>query len=320
MKVALTRPPSTHRSSFPSKNAMSYLAPRRQLGRLAIVTAALGATALAGTPSAQSSVSVIEVTLDAAQEVPPGPSPGTATATVTVDTNTGLVSVNGSYSGLIGNATVTHLHGPAAVGSNGPVMVNLQVTGGTSGTIGGSGIFSPSMIQTVLSGLSYINVHTTAIAAGEVRGQVVAVPAASAYGSGVNPAKSLVVLSGSPKINSTFTVGVDNPLGTQSAGATCFLFIALDPDPLFVAIGSGIPLPGLGMAGPVGELLISIAPPNPVFNTVGSPWAGPGSPFPFPLPLPNNVNLAGKTIYLQGMMFDGATLGLTEGMSAYLGI
>ena len=48
--------------------------------------------------------------------------------TVTLNRATGAVTVTGTFSGLSSTATVAHIHGPAAVGVNGPVLVPLTVT------------------------------------------------------------------------------------------------------------------------------------------------------------------------------------------------
>ena len=46
------------------------------------------------------------------------------------------------------------------------------------------------------------------------------------YGCGVNPPGSLTTLSGKPQIGTTWTLGIDNPLGTQPSGLA-FLRISL---------------------------------------------------------------------------------------------
>ena len=45
-------------------------------------------------------------------------SAGTANVTVILNRNNGAVTVTGSFIGLTSNATVAHIHGPAAVGVN----------------------------------------------------------------------------------------------------------------------------------------------------------------------------------------------------------
>lgn len=145
------------------------------------------------------------------------------------------------------------------------------------------------------------------------------------YGCGVNPHTSLRVLAGRPGLGELLTVGVDNPLGTQTPGASiAALMIALAPDPNFPC---GTPVPGFGMSGTgsLGELLISLAPPNPLDPIVVGPvWNGVGLPAPIDLPIPDDCALAGFSIYTQGFLFDSSPgaqvqLGFTEGVRLRLG-
>lgn len=119
-------------------------------------------------------------TLSSAQEVPPNGSTGSGACTITLDDVTGSVTVTGNYTGLSGNATAAHIHGPAAVGVNAGIIVGLTPTGGTTGTLSGGGVLSPANVTNMLNGLTYVNVHSTVFPGGEVRGQIVAsVPALS---------------------------------------------------------------------------------------------------------------------------------------------
>lgn len=123
-----------------------------------------------------SDISVFQVSLDAMQEVPT-PSVGGATptgsATVVVDSSTGDVEISGSYSGLTGAISGSHLHGLAGPGATAGVLFGLSNSGGTSGTFSGAGILSSSDLSGLLAGNSYINIHTGNNAPGEIRGQVV---------------------------------------------------------------------------------------------------------------------------------------------------
>lgn len=81
------------------------------------------------------------------------------------------------YSGLSGAATAAHIHGPADTESAAGVLINLAPFNGgafgTAGTFSGSIILTPAQKAAVLSGKTYVNVHTAANAAGEIRGQIV---------------------------------------------------------------------------------------------------------------------------------------------------
>jgi len=136
---------------------------------------------------------------------------------------------------------------------------------------------------------------------------------AVAYGCGVNPANSLVIVSGEPRLGTTLTFGVDNPLGTQGAGSIPVLAISALPWPTFPC---GIPIPGTGMGGGAGELLVRTGPfllrPTPI----GTPWSGPGNPAPVDFNIPFVPSILGYSLYVQGVLVDlGATTGPTLGLA-----
>lgn len=126
---------------------------------------------------ASATVHTLTCQLNGTEEVPANASAGLGTAVIQVDdvANT-LVIVSGSYSGLGSNATLCHVHGPAAPGTPAGIMVNLIVSGGTSGTISTGGALSPANVAAVLAGNSYLNIHTASIPAGEIRGQILLEP------------------------------------------------------------------------------------------------------------------------------------------------
>lgn len=124
---------------------------------------------LAGSASAD--VHVLNASMDGAQEVPPAPTTATGSAVITVDDVSGYVQVSGSYTGLNAAAAAAHLHGPAAPGSNAGILLALTATGGTSGTFSGAGLLTSTQVSAILSGMSYVNVHTGSFPGGEIRGQ-----------------------------------------------------------------------------------------------------------------------------------------------------
>jgi hypothetical protein len=275
------------------------------------------ALGLAGAVSAQT----FTFGLDPLQEVPPVPSFGSGTCTVTLDATTGAVSVSGTYTGLTGTATMAHIHGPSPIGVSAGIVLGLGVTGGTSGTVFGGGTLTAPQVTDMLNGLHYVNVHSSTFGGGEIRGQVVQAAIVLAYGG--NPAGSLVVSGGVPKVGAAMTFGVDNPTGSQPVGSLPFVGISNAADALFVATGTGVPIPGWGMAGPTGELLIAVGGPNPLLSLAGAAWAGPGSPAPVPLSIPPLVALIGFDVFAQGVMVNaigaGPTFGLTNGLQLTIG-
>lgn len=157
--------------------------------RAVMMVAAVGAvSALCGVASGD--IFTWTFGLDGSQEVPPVNTPGTGTATVTLDSDTGLVTVEGTYMDLLANANAAHIHGLADFGENADVIVPLIVSGGTTGTVTGSGTLSPDLVAGMIDGLTYVNVHTDMFPGGEIRGQIVPAPAGLAlFGIGVLAAR-----------------------------------------------------------------------------------------------------------------------------------
>ena len=66
-----------------------------------------------------------DVTLTGMEIVPANSSTGSAAVTLTLNKTTGDITVTGVFGGLSANATEAHIHGPAAVGATGPVLLPL---------------------------------------------------------------------------------------------------------------------------------------------------------------------------------------------------
>ncbi len=141
-------------------------------------------------------------------------------------------------------------------------------------------------------------------------------------GCGLNPAGSLQVLSGAPRLGTTLVLGLDNPLGTQSPGSIPYVLASRSADALFPC---GTPRAGFGMGGlgASGELLLD--PRAPLFRkTMGAPWQGPGQPAAVTFRIPRSVSLLGTSLYLQGRLLDATPgalvpVGLTDGVKLTLG-
>ena len=112
------------------------------------------------------------VILNGAMEGPDAGTTATGAATVTLNTATGAVTVDGTFTGLTGNATAAHIHGLATPPATAPVIVPLTATMATSGTLTGSGTLTSAQITGMIAGMTYLNIHTALHPGGEIRGNI----------------------------------------------------------------------------------------------------------------------------------------------------
>jgi hypothetical protein len=91
-------------------------------------------------------------------------------AAVTYDTTSRQATWRISYSGLSGPPTAAHFHGPAQPGANAGVAVPIPNV--ATSPVQGSATLTDAQAEDLLAGRYYINIHTAANPAGEVRGQV----------------------------------------------------------------------------------------------------------------------------------------------------
>lgn len=144
-----------------------------------------GPTGTAGNPG----VEVFRATLTGTAEVPPVTTTGTGSAVLTYIGGQLLYRVDVAN---ITNVTLSHIHGPALVGANAGVRLNLYVppAGTTPLTFGANSatlvqgvaptptapVTMDSLLVLLRNGNAYVNVHTSANGGGEIRGQVTRVP------------------------------------------------------------------------------------------------------------------------------------------------
>lgn len=130
------------------------------------------------------------------------------------------------------------------------------------------------------------------------------------FGSGINPAGSLTV-EGEPQLGNELTITLDDPTANTPVGTPTIL-VASPVAP--TNFPSGRVLPGFGLGGGPGELL------------VGAPFAriaGPdylGVPVEHQYVLPTDPGLVGSHLYLQGVFLRPGAIGLTEALEVRLGV
>ena len=140
------------------------------VGALAAAVAAalaVGASAAPAGPNAKSTKLKAFLTVNQSIPTPKGArGSGTFTATVTGRTITWRVA----FKGLTGAATAAHIHAALAGKANPAPAVALcgPCRNGQTGTA----TASAAVLKKILGGATYVNVHTTKNAGGEIRGQI----------------------------------------------------------------------------------------------------------------------------------------------------
>jgi hypothetical protein len=143
--------------------------------RILVLSAVLVALA---TAPAGATIFTIPVSLDGAQAGVV--SPGTGSATLTLDDVALTLNVVMTYSGLLSPTNNAHIHCCSPPGVSSGVIIPFLpagfVTGATSGSFSSLFTLTPTLLTQVESGGAYINIHTDLFPAGEIRGQIAAVP------------------------------------------------------------------------------------------------------------------------------------------------
>jgi hypothetical protein len=163
----------------------------------------LSSLALAGS-IAQASLFDFTATLNGANEAPPNASAGTGTATFSYDSVAHTLAINASFSGLTGDTTSAHIHaataspfsGTSGVATttpnfagfptgvkSGTYSVSLDLTQassynpafitGNGGTTAGA---EAALFSAISGGKAYLNIHTSSVGSGEIRGFLTPVP------------------------------------------------------------------------------------------------------------------------------------------------
>lgn len=112
----------------------------------------------------------MKATLDGKSEVPATTTAGTGTADIDYDAASKKLTWKVTYSGLSGPATAAHFHGPAEAGKNAGVAVAIPNAGTSPAE--GSATLTDAQAADLVAGKYYVNIHTAANPAGEIRGQV----------------------------------------------------------------------------------------------------------------------------------------------------
>jgi hypothetical protein len=106
--------------------------------------------------------------MNEAQETPPTGSPATGTIKVLVDTAANTLTYQINVVGLVNTETAAHIHGMAPPGVPAGILYALPLGNTKTGVIN----YLESEEPGILSGQTYVNVHTNVFGGGEIRGQI----------------------------------------------------------------------------------------------------------------------------------------------------
>jgi hypothetical protein len=132
--------------------------------------ALLTGLALGTAPVALADIHTFSVSIDGGQETPPNGSVSTGSGTFTLDDVSGIATFNITHNCCASGETVAHVHGPGAPGVPAGIRYPLPAPG--SPKVGSSPVLTPAEMADMLAGLHYVNIHSNAIMAGEIRGQI----------------------------------------------------------------------------------------------------------------------------------------------------
>jgi hypothetical protein len=140
----------------------------RQQSLLIIFLALIGLGLVSCKDDEPSNIEVYQATLNGSSEVPSNSSTATGDATLTYDNSTKVFTLVVTYTGL--TASNGHIH-KGAVGVSGNVV--FPFTSFTSPINYTSPVLTAEQETDLRAGLYYVNIHTTAFPAGEIRGQLI---------------------------------------------------------------------------------------------------------------------------------------------------
>ena len=147
---------------------------RRTINRFTFATLAAAALTVTlsgcGTMMPPANMVALSTQLRSANEVPPVMTSGGGSVDASFNKDTMQLRWKVSYSGLTGNASAGHFHGPAAVGANSGVVLGWSnpITSGMEG----NATLTAAQAADLLAGRWYANIHTAANPGGELRGQM----------------------------------------------------------------------------------------------------------------------------------------------------
>lgn len=156
---------NVHSLAFGDGEIRGQIAPQLAAGTTDTAMGATGSRLVSTVNSTATFVSALRGT----QEVPPTLSTALGSGTLLIDPTSRQLTAAIVTSGLAG--TAAHIH-EGVSGINGPILIPLAETAPGSGAWFARATLTEAQYGTLLSGNMYFNVHSTALPAGEIRGQI----------------------------------------------------------------------------------------------------------------------------------------------------
>lgn len=173
---------------------------------LTAVAAAVAVTialSLGATP-AQANINVPIDADQASESANPGAS-GTGKGIISYDIKTKTLFWNITFSGMQGDFSSAHFHGPAVKGVGAAIQVTIT---GTESPLIGSAVIDQTKEDDLLADLYYINIHSTHSPLGEIRGQVRGVVSVGGVAELVDVDAAALEAAGSSGGNTTSVVAI----------------------------------------------------------------------------------------------------------------
>lgn len=144
--------------------------PRTAMSVASLALCAAGVLAAEAAAAAEDDI-VYAATLTADDQSTPTESPGKGYAELRLERATLRITWKVTYQGLTSRITAAGLYGPENVGATAGQVVNLGAKG-LGSPIQGSQVLDDGVLQYLVTGRVYVNLHTTRYPDGELRGQL----------------------------------------------------------------------------------------------------------------------------------------------------
>lgn len=140
-------------------------------GIFALLFYSTSSTAQLLDPSLDGSPIKFRAVLSADEQSAPTESPGSGVVNFVLDRPTQELSWTLSFENLTSDVTGAHIHGPQTPGGNAGVLIDLAPDGLRS-PVQSSYVLNDGLLEYLLTGRMYVNVHSTKYPVGELRGQI----------------------------------------------------------------------------------------------------------------------------------------------------